>query len=164
MVLAMECVILCVLFTIMVLATSKKSNGYAMLNDYPPEVGRRVRKMGLLTEGNIPTRKRDMKRKLLAVILYSLLFSLLLYFANGCRSFWEGAFYSYLIWLAVDWYDFLVVDIAFAPFDKLMKKVNYKTDFEAVKFHFMGSVKGMVIGIPFALVVGLLVLLLNQIF
>lgn len=61
----------------------------------------------------------------------------------------------------VDWYDFLVVDILFAPFDKFYKMAKVSPiEKSAVWFHFKGSVKGMIIGRAFAPVVGLIVMLI----
>ncbi len=68
---------------------------------------------------------------------------------------------AYLLWLVVDWYDFLVVDILLAPFDKFYKMAKVSpVERSAVWFHFKGSVRGMVIGLVFAPIVGLIVMLL----
>ncbi len=90
-----------------------------------------------------------------------MLFALVLRFVNGITTFLKAAVTAYLLWLVVDWYDFLVVDILMAPFDKFYKMAKV-SPFEksAVWFHFKGSVRGMVIGLVFAPVVGLLVMLL----
>lgn len=69
--------------------------------------------------------------------------------------------YDGLLWLVVDWYDFFVVDILLAPFDKFYKASGISAfNKDAVWFHFMGSLRGTVIGIVFAPIVGLLVMLL----
>lgn len=90
-----------------------------------------------------------------------MLFALVLRFVNGITTFLKAAVTAYLLWRVVDWYDFLVVDILMAPFDKFYKMARV-SPFEktAVWFHFKGSVRGMVIGLVFAPVVGLLVMLL----
>lgn len=63
--------------------------------------------------------------------------------------------------MVVDWYDFLVIDVLLAPFDKFYKASGVSTfDKSAVRFHCKGSIKGMINGVIFAPVVGLLVMLL----
>lgn len=92
------------------------------------------------------------------------MFALVLRFINGVTTFPEAAVNAYLLWLVVDWYDFLVVDILLAPFDKFYKMTKVSPfDRPAVWFHFKGSVRGMIIGLVFAPVVGLIVLLLQSI-
>ena len=60
----------------------------------------------------------------------------------------------------VDWYDFLVVDVLLAPFDKFYKLAKVNTfEKSAVLFHCKASLRGMVLGLVFAPLVGLLVLL-----
>ena len=68
---------------------------------------------------------------------------------------------AYLLWLVVDWYDFLVIDILLATFDKFYKMAKV-SPFEksAVWFHCKGSLKGMIIGLLFAPIVGLIVMIL----
>lgn len=108
-----------------------------------------------------PTKKSDIIRKLIAVIIYAVLFALILRFVNGITTFLNAAVTAYLLWLVVDWYDFLVVDILLAPFDKFYKMAKV-SPFErsAVWFHFKASLKGMIIGLVFAPIVGLIVMLI----
>lgn len=108
-----------------------------------------------------PTKKSDIIRKLIAVIIYAVLFALILRFVNGITTFLNATVTAYLLWLVVDWYDFLVVDILLAPFDKFYKMAKV-SPFErsAVWFHFKASLKGMIIGLVFAPIVGLIVMLI----
>lgn len=64
----------------------------------------------------------------------------------------------YGLWLVVDWYDFLVIDILLTPFDKFYQASDIGAfDKAAVWFHFKGSLRGMVPGVICAVLVGLLV-------
>ncbi len=123
---------------------------------------RALRSLGIVQE-TPPTKKSDMIRKLIAMMIYAILFALVLYFINGITKFLNAMITAYLLWLVVDWYDFLVIDILLAPFDKFYKMAKV-SPFEksAVWFHFKGSVKGMIIGIVFAPIVGLIVMLMNK--
>lgn len=126
----------------------------------PPVVTDKLRKLDIVGE-KPPTKKSDILCKLIAMVVYAVLFALVLRFINGITTFAEAAVTAYLLWLVVDWYDFLVVDILMAPFDKFYKMAEVSPiEKSAVWFHFKGSVKGMIIGLVFAPIVGLIVMLI----
>lgn len=159
MIFLVECIVACVLFTVALeIMCAKRREIFT--NDYPPVVTDKLRDLNVVGE-KPPTKKSDIIRKFVAIIIYAVLFALVLRFVNGITTFLKAAVTAYLLWLVVDWYDFLVVDILMAPFDKFYKMAKV-SPFEksAVWFHFKGSVRGMVIGLVFAPVVGLLVMLL----
>lgn len=158
MVFWIECIAACALFTaaLELVAVNRRE---VFLNDYPPVVTEKLRALGLVAE-TPPPKKSDLVRKGVAVVCYAVLFALVLRFVNGISTFTGAALTSYGLWLVVDWYDFLVVDILMAPFDKFYKRAKVSPiEPSAVWFHFKASVRGMVIGIVFAPVVGFLVTL-----
>ena len=129
-------------------------------NDYPPVVTDKLRSLNLAAK-KPPAKKSDIIRKAAAVIIYAVLFALVLRFINGITTFLSAAVTAYLLWLVVDWYDFLVVDILMAPFDKFYKMARVSPiEKSAVWFHCKASLRGMLIGVVFAPVVGLIVILL----
>lgn len=159
MVFVIECIVGCVLFTL-ALELASRGRREIFINDYPPIVAERLRGQGLVAE-KPPTKKSDWVRKGIAAVVYAVLFALLMRYANGITTFWGAVGTVYLLWLVMDWYDFLVIDVLMAPFDKFYKLANVSA-FEpsAVKFHFMASVRGMLIGFVIALAVGGIVVLL----
>ena len=159
MIFAVECIAACVLFTLALEAVAAKRQE-VFLNDYPPIVTEKLRGIGLVAE-KPPAKKSDILRKLIALVVYAVLFALLLRFVNGITTFAKATGTAYLLWLVVDWYDFLVVDILMAPFDKFYKLAQVSpVEKSAVWFHFKASVRGMVLGLVFAPIVGFLVALL----
>lgn len=158
MIFAIESIVACLLFTLLVeIATAKKRE--ALVNDYPPVVTDKLRKVGLIAE-KPPARKTDILRKLIAIVIYAILFALPLRYINGIETFLEGMLTAYTLWLVVDWYDFLVLDVLLAPFDKFYKASGVSAFHKsAVWFHFKASLRGMVIGAVFAPIVGLLIML-----
>lgn len=156
MIFAAECIAACVLFTLALeLAAANRRDVF--VNDYPPVVTDKLRELHLVAQ-TPPTKKSDIIRKVVALIVYSVLFALLLRFVNGITTFWGAAGTAYLLWLVVDWYDFLVVDILMAPLDKFYKLAKVSpVDKSAVWFHCKASLRGMVLGLAFAPIVGLLV-------
>lgn len=159
MVFLLESIAACLIFTLLIKLIAHNRQEI-FTNDYPPVVTDKLRVLGLIAE-KPPAKKKDIIRKLIALIVFALLFALLLRNVNGIETFWEGAVTAYGLWLVVDWYDFLIVDILLAPFDKFYKASGVSAfDKSAVWFHFKGSVRGMVLGVICALLVGLIVLLL----
>ena len=159
MVFVVECIAACVLFTAALEIMCAKRRE-VFVNDYPPVVTSRLRALGLVAE-TPPPRKSDILRKLIALVVYAVLFALVLRFINGITGFARAAITAYLLWLVVDWYDFLVIDILMAPFDKFYKLAKVSpVERSAVWFHFKASVRGMVLGLAFAPIVGLIAALL----
>ena len=153
-----EAAALCLLFHLMIWLVLRKKQA-AFVNDYPPVVTDRLRVLGLIAQ-KPPARRQDVLRKLAAVVIYSVLFALLLRHVNGIHTFAKGALTAYALWLVVDWYDFLVMDVLCASADPFYRAAGV-SGFEksSVLFHFCGSLRGMAIGLVFAPIVGLLVML-----
>ena len=159
MVFFLECVVACVLFTAALEALAAKRRE-VFVNDYPPVVTEKLRALGIVAE-KPPARKSDILRKLIAVVVFALVIALALRRFNGITTFSQAALTAYLLWLVVDWYDFLVVDILMAPFDKFYRLAKVSpVERSAVSFHCKASLRGMVLGLVFAPLVGLIVLLL----
>ena len=159
MIFAAEAIAACILFTFLIKLISHNRQE-VFTNDYPPVVTDKLRELGLIAE-KPPAKKKDIIRKLTAMIVFALVFALMMRHINGIETFWEAALTVYGLWLVVDWYDFFVMDILLAPFDKFYKASGVSA-FEkaAVLFHFKGSLRGMVLGVICALIVGLIVLLM----
>ena len=159
MVFLIESVTACAIFTLLIKLISHNRQE-VFTNDYPPVVTNKLRKLGLIAE-KPPAKKKDIVRKLTAMIVFAILFALLMRYVNGIETFREAALTVYGLWLVVDWYDFLVMDIVLAPFDKFYQKSGISAfNKAAVWFHFKGSLRGMILGTFCALLVGLIVPLL----
>lgn len=159
MIFLIESIVLCALFTLVIkLATWKQQAAFT--NDYPPVVTDKLRDKGLIAQ-KPPARRSDYIRKAVAMVIYALLLALLLRHVNGLDDFLPAALTAYGLWLVVDWYDFAVVDVLLAPFDKFYRLSGVSAfDREAVKFHFIHSVYGMAMGLPVAVAAGLLVIMM----
>ena len=156
MIFLIESVVACTIFTFLIKAISHNRQEI-FTNDYPPVVTDKLRALGMIAE-KPPARKKDVIRKLTALIIFSILFALLMRHVNGITTFGEAALTVYGLWLVVDWYDFLIMDILLAPFDKFYQASGVSAfDKNAVLFHFKGSVRGMILGVFCALLVGLIV-------
>ena len=154
-----ESIVACLIFTLLIKLIAHNRQE-VFTNDYPPAVTDKLRTLGLIAE-KPPAKKKDIIRKLTAMIIFAFLFALLMRYVNNIDTFGEAALTVYGLWLVVDWYDFLVMDILLAPFDKFYQASGISAfDKSAVLFHFKGSVRGMFLGIICSLLVGLIVVFL----
>ncbi len=100
MIILVESIILCALFTIPLLVISK--NPIAGIYNYPPEIIEKAIELGLTDATHRLRSKKTIIKKLIAAILIAVICALIVYHVNGARSFGAGFGYTYLLWLIVD--------------------------------------------------------------
>ena len=66
-----------------------------------PAIQQRARELGLIREEQMSGSKKIYAKKLAAALIIAIAFAVLVFFANGARSFADGFGYSYLIWTVV---------------------------------------------------------------
>lgn len=150
-----ECLVGCVLFTIPLLLLSR--NPLAGIHNYPPAIIQRVKEMGLIEDCQLPRSKAVYLKKGVFALVVAVLCALVVWLCNGARTFWQGAGITYLIWTVVNWYDALVIDILWFCHSKrfvIPGTEDMTADYHDYWFHIRGSLKGQVIGLPVALLVG----------
>lgn len=88
------------------------------------------------------------------------------YFVNGSRSFLNGFLVSYGLWLIVDWYDAIVIDILWLCHSKiyiLPGTEDMTETYHDYGYHIKGSCVGMLIGLPVCLLIGLVIQVISWI-
>ena len=151
-----ETVVLAILFTIGVVAGSQ--NPVDTVYDMPEPIINRCLELGLIDESRKADSPQTRRKKLCAAVVIALCF------VNHAGNFLQGFLLSYLIWLIVDWYDCFVIDWIWVCHSKklIIPGTEDLTDsYKDYRFHFIGSLKGMVIGLPVCLLVGVMVQLVN---
>ncbi len=159
-----ETVVLAILFTIGVVADSK--NPVDTVYDMPEPITNRCLELGLIDESKKADSPQTRRKRLFAAVVIALIMALALCFVNHAGNFLQGFLLSYLIWLIVDWYDCFVIDWIWVCHSKklIIPGTEDLTDsYKDYRFHFIGSIKGMVIGLPVCLLVGVMVQLVNWI-
>lgn len=157
MIVVFECIILCILFTVMVYMMSK--NPIATLYNYPPKVQDKVKSMEEY-KNKIPTTKNKILVKLLVSIGIIALVSLILRYINGYSSFIEGFGYSILIWTIANAYDVFIIDICwFCHSPKFVFKgtEDIMSEYRNYWFHIKEGLVGQLIGTIICLIIGLVV-------
>ncbi len=154
----LESIIACAVFTLFVFLMSR--DPVKTIFNYPPAIIERCRSLGLVDESNRPGGSVFYAKKVTALIVFGVLLGLLVRYVNGCTEFWSGALTAYALWCIVDWFDALVLDCLWFCHDPhfIIKGTEDMTkDYHDYRFHIKGSLIGMVLAIPSALIAGLVV-------
>lgn len=151
MIFIVEAIILCVLFTFLVMMMAK--NQIKTLYNYPPKIQERVRPLEQYKD-MIPTQKNKIAAKLGASILFIIILSLILRYVNGYTTFAEGFGYGFLLWTIVNAYDAIILDICW--FCHSQRFVFEGTEdmideYHNYWFHIKGSLIGEVIALSMVL-------------
>ena len=161
MIFLIEAVVLCLLFTALVVPSLYK-DPLSWISDYPPAIRQRAKELGLVSGDADKMPPRVILRKLIASLAAAVIFSLLLVYVNGAETFLQGFLLSYGLWLAVDWYDALIIDCLWFCHSKravLPGTEDMQAAYRDYGFHIRMSGVGMLLGLPVCLLVGLLTML-----
>ncbi len=149
MIIIVEGIILCALFTIMVFIMSREP--IKTLYNYPPKIQERVK---LLDEykDKIPTQENKLVVKLCASIIFLIILCAILRYVNGYTTFVESFKYGFLLWTIVNLYDVVVLDIIWFCHDKQF--VFKGTEDMVEEYHnYWFHIKGFFIGEVLAIVI-----------
>ena len=157
MILVIESIVLCVLFTIMVYIMSREP--IKTLYNYPPKIQERVKSLEEYKD-KIPTQENKIFAKCLASIFIIIMISLILRYVNGYTSFIEGFGYGYLLWKIVNIYDAVVMDIIWFchdPYFVFKGTEDMVDEYHNYWFHIKGSLIGEVLALVICAIVGLVI-------
>lgn len=161
MILLVECVLAVALFTAMVIpATARDPLGW--IGDYPPAIRQRCEDLGLVEHNVRRFTPAELVRKLIGIIVLALALALILAKLNGDTSFWQGFKDSYIIWLAITWWDAIVVDCGWFCHSAKVRIPGTEDmpQYHDYLFHIKQSCIGTALGLPACLLIGLIVQML----
>lgn len=142
MIIVIESIVLCLLFTLMVYMISRKSIN--TLYNYPPKIQERVKSLNEYKD-EIPTNKNKIVVKIFALLIFLVVICLILRYVNGYTTFIESFGYGFLLWTIVNLYDVIVLDIIWFCHDKhfvIKGTEDMKKEYHNYLFH----IKGFLIG------------------
>lgn len=157
MIIVIESILLCLLFTVMVYIMSK--DPIKTLYNYPPKIQERVKSLKEYKD-KIPTTSNKIFAKSIASIFIIIIISLVLRYVNGYQNFIEGFGYGFLLWTIVNIYDALIIDICWFCQNK---RFVFKGTEDMLKeyhnywFHIKESLKGELIALIICTIVGLII-------
>ena len=156
MIIVIEIIVLCLIFTLMVYLMSR--DPIKTLYNYPPKIQERVKSLDAYKD-QIPTQKNKAAAKSIASILFVIVLSLILRYVNGYTTFLQTFGFGFLLWTVVNLWDMIVLDIIWFchdPYFVFKGTEDMVDDYHDYMFH----IRGFFIGEALALVVCLLAALL----
>ena len=149
MIIFIESIILCLLFTVMVYFMSREP--IKTLFNYPPKIQERVKSLKEYKD-KIPTKENKITTKIFACIIFLIIICLVLRFINGYTTFIDSFKYGFLLWTIVNLWDVIVLDIIWFCHDKHF--VFKGTEDMVSEYHnYLFHIKGFFIGEGLALII-----------
>ena len=149
MIIIIESIILCLIFTIMVYIMSREP--IKTLYNYPPKIQDRVKSLAEY-KNQIPTQENKIIAKLLASIIFLIIICIVLRYINGYTTFKESFIYGFILWTIVNLWDLIVLDIIWFCHDKYFR-IKGTEDMIEEYHNYWFHIKGFFIGELFALMI-----------
>ena len=158
MLLLIESLIGIALFTLIVIPMDLK-DPLAVIGDYPPEIRKRCEELGLIEKRKQQLSKKDLIKKGVAVTILVVIAVFVMKKINHATTFFQGFGYTCVIWLAITWFDALVIDCGWFCHSKRMRIPGTEDmkEYHDYLFHIKASAIGPLIGLPACAVAGLAV-------
>lgn len=164
MVLAIECVVLCIIFTLIILPAQYK-DPIGMIMSYPPNVIKRVEQLPQY-EGCIKEReKKHICKKIFGVIFFAAILAIVAYF-SGCRDFVDTFLHVFTLFFVVNLYDMLVLDWGIFCHSRKLRipgTEDMDKDYKDYLFHAKGALVGTVIGVIVAVLSSAMISLIGTV-
>ena len=149
MIIVLESIVLCIVFSIMVYIMSREP--IKTLYNYPPKIQERVKSLEEY-KGKIPTQENKISAKILACLIFIAILCVVLRYINGYTNFIESFGYGFILWTIVNLWDVIVLDIIWFCHDR--KFIFKGTEDMINEYHnYWFHIKGFFIGELLALIV-----------
>jgi len=164
MVLFIQCVILCIIFTFLILPPQFK-DPLSQITSYPPAIRERVESLPQYKDCLKRTKEKNIARKIVGTIIATIALALLAYL-SGNKTFASAFIHVFILFFVVNMYDLIVLDLLI--FSNSKKLVIPGTEDMAGEYknpihHIRGAIKGSIIGAVVAMLSASLVVLINYI-
>lgn len=149
MIIIIESIILCLVFTLMVYIMSREP--IKIIYNYPPKIQERVKSLKEYKD-KIPTQENKIVIKVIASILFITIICLILKYINRYTTFIESLGYGFLLWTIVNLYDAIVLDIIWFCHDKYFV-IKGTEDMVSEYHNYWFHIRGFFIGEALALII-----------
>jgi len=154
-----ECVVICALFTVIVVTAVRKRDPVDYIYDYPEEIIERAYKLNMIDSLNIVEDKNRILKKFIAGCLVTVLLTAIVIFVNHAETFEQGMYISYAIWAVVVIYD-VILDCVWFCHDEKVRLPGTEDLADAYLdygYHIRMGLHGLILGIPICLTIGLFI-------
>lgn len=152
MILAIECFIACLIFTLIILPSLYKEPIKHIMS-YPTEIRKRVESLPQYKDVIQKKEKKHLTVKIIAVFMFSIILAVVAYF-SGAKSFSKAYIHVFTLFFAVNIYDMIVLDIGLfchskktrIPGTEDMDK-EYRNPWHHVKGAGIGTIIGAIVAL-----------------
>lgn len=158
MILFVECVISCAVFTLIILPSLYK-DPIKHIMSYPKEIRDRVENLPQYKDVIKVEEKRHLSVKLIAVLIFAIVLAVVAYY-SGAKSFKSAYIHVFILFFVVNIYDMIVLDIGLFCHSKRTRipgTEDMDKEYKNPWHHIRGAVIGIVIGTIVALLSGAIV-------
>jgi hypothetical protein len=162
MILIIECIILCIIFTIAILIPLYK-NPLSKIIDYPTAIRKKVEKLPEYKNIVGAIKQKHIFIKIIGVFLIALVLAVISYL-TGNKTFFQVFLNTFILFFVLNLYDLLVLDIIiFCHSKKLIIKgtEDMIKEYKNPKHHIIGFFIGIGIGLFVSLLSGGIISLYN---
>lgn len=162
MVLFVECVVLCAVFTLIILPSLYK-NPIKHIMSYPKEIRERVENLPQYKDIIQVEEKKHLSIKLIAVLIFAIVLAGVAYY-SGARNFANAYFHVFMLVFVVNIYDMVVLDIIIFCHSKKTRipgTEDMDKEYKNPWHHIRGAIIGTVIGSVVALLSGGIVYIIS---
>jgi small-conductance mechanosensitive channel len=155
MILFIECVIACAVFTIIILPSLYKEPIKHIMS-YPKEIRERVENLPQYKDMIQAQEKRHLSIKLIAVLIFAIVLAVVAYF-SGAKSFTSAYLHVFILIFVVNIYDMIVLDVGIFCHSKRTRihgTEDMDKEYRDPWHHIRGAVIGTIIGAVVALLSG----------
>lgn len=153
--LIIQCIILCIIFTLVIIPRQYKEPVKYIMS-YPPAIRKKVEGLPQYKNTIYKDEKRHISVKIVAALLIAIVLSLVAYF-SGAKSFLSTYFHVFILFFTVNIYDMLILDIGLFCHSKKLRipgTEDMDKEYRNPWFHVVGAIKGTAIGAVVALLSG----------
>lgn len=158
MILLIECIIFCILFTLIILPAQYK-DPLNMIMSYPPKIIKRAEELLEYKEVIGKKEKAHIGKKIFGLIFFVIVLSGIAYL-SGCRNFGETFIHVFTIFFAVNIFDLIVLDWGIFCHSKKLRIAGteyMEKEYKDYLFHVKGACIGIVLGFVVALISGCII-------
>ena len=158
MLLFVQCIVCCILFTLLILPAQYK-NSICMIASYPPAIRKRVAELPQYKDVIKEKEKKHMGKKVFGIFFFAGVLAAVAY-ASECRSFWETFFHVFVLFFVVNIYDMVVLDWGVFCHSRKLRipgTEDMEKEYTDKLFHAKGAAIGCILGLVVALLSGCIV-------
>ena len=152
------CIVLCIIFTLLILLPLYK-NPLSNILSYPTAIRKRVETLPEYKEIIGKIKRKNILNKIIAIIFIAIVLAIISYI-SGARTFFNLFLTSFIIFTVVNLYDLIVLDIIiFCHSKKLMIKgtEDMTNEYKSPIHHIRGFFIGIGLGLIVALLSGVII-------